>query len=131
MKKIILALSVAALLVSVRSTAFGQNKKAMDAKEDSIEDIQKFKKRANEEIAENKTKIAKLKTEKKTRTAEDKAKYDKKVAELEEKNNALERKINNYNEPDKSKWASFKREFKHDMDELGHAIKDIGVDNEK
>ena len=60
-----------------------------------------------------------------------KEKYDKKVSALEQKNNDLKKKIEASNNTQSSKWSSFKREFNHDMDELGHAIKDIGVDNKK
>jgi hypothetical protein len=28
-------------------------------------------------------------------------------------------------------WESFKREFNHDVDELGQALKDLTVDNEQ
>ena len=30
-----------------------------------------------------------------------------------------------------SNWESFKREFNHDMDEIGQALKDLTVDNKK
>jgi hypothetical protein len=34
-------------------------------------------------------------------------------------------------EKKQSDWESFKREFNHDMDELGQALKDLTVDNKK
>jgi len=34
-------------------------------------------------------------------------------------------------EKSQSNWESFKREFNHDMDEIGQALKDLTVDNKK
>ena len=57
--------------------------------------------------------------------------HEKAVKELEEKNESMKTKMKDYKEEGKDKWESFKREFNHDMDELGRALKDFGVDNKK
>lgn len=36
-----------------------------------------------------------------------------------------------YYEKSQSDWETFKREYNHDMDELGNALKDLTVDNKK
>jgi hypothetical protein len=54
--------------------------------------------------------------------------YAKKIANLEQKNKDLRVKLDAY-ETSQSDWETFKREFNHDMDELGQAFKDITVDN--
>lgn len=56
--------------------------------------------------------------------------YEKRIEALEQKNKDLKSRIDGY---DKSKadWESFKREWNHDMDELGKALKDITVNNKK
>jgi chromosome segregation ATPase len=146
MKKTILKLTVTGIMLASGFTSFSQeNKKAEkerknvaeaqkdlgEAKADSAADFQAFKKDAEEKISSNKTKIAELKAKKSTENKETKAKYDKKVLALEKKNNELNSKIEQCGNTKTSKWASFKREFTHDMDELGHAFKDIGVDNTK
>ena len=46
-------------------------------------------------------------------------------------NERLRAKIRDYKENGKDEWKSFKTEFKHDMDELGDAIKGLTVDNKK
>ena len=92
---------------------------------------QSFKKDAETKINENQKKIAELKAKKSSDDKEVKAKYDKKILALEKKNNELKKKIEGCTNTKTSKWSSFKREFNHDMDELGHAIKDIDVDNTK
>jgi len=39
--------------------------------------------------------------------------------------------LDSYKNDADSDWQSFKREFNHDMDELGHSLKDFTVDNKK
>lgn len=56
------------------------------------------------------------------------AMYEKNIMALEQKNKDLRTKISNY-ESNQSDWESFKREFNHDMDEQGQAIKDLTVNN--
>jgi len=144
MKNRILTVAIATIITATSSTAFAQenkqNKKARkevaeaqkdlrEAKMDSIEDFNKFKKEAEIEINENDIKIAKLKAKKISDNKADNEKYNKKVTALANKNAALKSKINNCNHTKTSAWTSFKQEFNHDMKELGNAIKDLGVNN--
>jgi hypothetical protein len=144
MKKTILKVAVTCIMVTVSLTTFAQqNKKAAkerkdiakaeknlgEAKADSAADFNAFKKDAETKIAENQNKIAELKLKKTSDNMEVKEKYDKKVLTLEKKNNDLKLKIDQCADTKTSKWSAFKREFTHDIDELGHAIRDIGVDN--
>jgi len=50
---------------------------------------------------------------------------------LRKKNKRLKEKLDSYKNDADSDWHSFKREFNHDMDELGHSLKDFTVDNKK
>lgn len=54
--------------------------------------------------------------------------YKNRIEELEQQNRELQNRIDAY---DKSHtdWEKFKREFNHDMDELGEALKNITVNN--
>lgn len=54
--------------------------------------------------------------------------YAKKIANLKQKNKDLKMKLEAY-ETNQSDWETFKREFNHDMDELGKAFKDLTVNN--
>lgn len=54
--------------------------------------------------------------------------YAKKIENLEKKNQDLKIKLEAY-ETNQSNWEKFKREFNHDMDELGKAFKDLTVNN--
>jgi hypothetical protein len=53
------------------------------------------------------------------------------VAALEQKNDELKMKIDGSDKTKTSKWASFKREFNHDMNGLWNSIKDVGTNNTK
>jgi hypothetical protein len=146
MKKSILNFVIVGVIAVSTTTAFGQeNKKAKEArtdikeaktelrlaKKDSVADYDAFKKDAELRISINKKSIAELKTKRANDTKDNKAIYDRKVAALEQRNNDLQNRIDKAEMTETSKWASFKREFNHDMKELGHSIKDLGVDNAK
>lgn len=55
--------------------------------------------------------------------------YKQQVEALEQRNKDLRQRINAYDANSQSDWESFKREFDHDMDELGAALKDLTVNN--
>jgi predicted nuclease with TOPRIM domain len=144
MKKTILTHAIAGAMVVASFTAFGQEKapeptkNVMEAprdlgqaKIDSAADFQKFKKEAEVNISNNQKKIELLKTNESSDTQEVKDKYDSDVLALEQKNAALEKKINESDKTKTSDWSSFKREFNFDMDELWAAIKDVGVNDPK
>jgi exonuclease VII large subunit len=97
----------------------------------NAEEWQSFKDEVNTVIEKNDAKIAELKQEiKKTGKAAD-AEYNKKIDALKEKNENLKLKIESYKNDADSDWQAFKREFNHDMDELGSAFNDLTVDNKK
>ena len=100
-------------------------------KEANAEEFKAFKKDTDSIINENKAKIEVLKLKvKKTGESID-ATYQKNIADLEQKNKDLKIKMETYKNDANSDWQSFKREFKHDLDEIGQAFKDLTVDNKK
>jgi len=56
--------------------------------------------------------------------------YAERIDTLVKRNENLNARIYNYQKTQRD-WNKFKREFKNDMDNLGQAIKDLGVDNSK
>lgn len=56
--------------------------------------------------------------------------YGEQILTLEQKSLALQTRIDDY-EKYHSNWETFKREFDHDIEELGKTLKDISVDNSK
>lgn len=75
-------------------------------------------------IADIKVSMAK---DKKYATAD----YKKQIAAIELKNAEMKIRMSEYKEDGNEKWESFKREFNHDMDELGHSLNDFTVNNKK
>lgn len=59
------------------------------------------------------------------------AEYQKKIAELEQKNSDMKKRMDEYKADSKEQWDAFKAEFNRDMDELGIALKDLTVKNNK
>jgi peptidoglycan hydrolase CwlO-like protein len=95
----------------------------------TAEEWKAFKDSTNAKIEENKSEIAKLKLKiKKTGKDIDNA-YQKSIDTLEQKNKNLKTKLDSYKNDVDSDWKSFKREFNHDMDELGQSLKDFTKDN--
>ncbi len=89
--------------------------------------IQQFKKESAEKISDYDNSIAELKATIVKGKKETKAKYEKELAVLEQKNNDMKKKLDDYKEEGSDKWAIFKREFNHDMDELGKSLKGFTV----
>lgn len=125
-------------LKEAQKDVYKSNKNLKDAKndlqiasQDSIDDYIAVKQDAEISIANNKKTIAELRAKKSNLTAKLKANYNSQITSLERMNNKLQYDINTANHTNSSKWESFKREFKHDLNELGNALKDIGVNNTK
>jgi hypothetical protein len=96
---------------------------------DTISNYEQFKIEAEKILIAQEKNItdlkARLASEKKAINVD----YDKKLAELENKNSELERKLADYKDDGQDRWISFKAEFNHDIDELGKAFKDLTVEN--
>jgi chromosome segregation ATPase len=91
---------------------------------------QTYKAEANKTIAANEARIVALKKAMKKPGTTFDATYEKNIDALKDRNEALKNKISYY-ENNQTDWASFKREFNSDMNELGEALKDLTVNNKK
>ena len=105
----------------------------VEAKQDlnqALQDsIRMFKVDAQTMIAENNRKIDEFKEKIAKGKKSVRDKYEAKISDLERMNKDLQKRLDEYNEENADKWASFKREFNHDMDEVGNSLKDLTVDN--
>jgi predicted nucleic acid-binding Zn-ribbon protein len=97
----------------------------------TTEEWKAFKEETDTVINNNKIRIAELKLKMKKTGLAINTKYQENVDALEQKNKDLEVKMDTYKNDADSDWQSFKREFNHDMNEIGKAFKDLGVDNKK
>lgn len=105
---------------------------SVDNTANNISDWIEFRKAAKAEIAANRQKIAELRVkQEKQGDLGDKISQER-IDMLEAENERLQEKMNKYDpkrEADGKRWDEFKREFRHDMDELGKSIGDLGRDN--
>ncbi len=103
---------------------------AQAQKNASAEEWKAFRSESEEKILKNENRIAELKLKlKKPGTILDPV-YEKRIETLETRNKDLRAKLDAY-EKNQSDWESFKREFNHDMEELGQSLQDFTVDNKK
>ncbi len=89
-----------------------------------------FKSTSGQKIRENENSIAAFKEKMKKSGTKIKAKYNKEIANLEETNRELKKKLEGYKNDGKSTWEDFKTSFNNDMNKLGKAVKDLTSDND-
>lgn len=99
--------------------------------QDYKKDMEEFKKIAEDKIAANEKSISEFNARIATQKSEAKAEYEAKIAELNEQNVDLKKRISDFKTDSKSSWESFKTEFSNDMDKLGTALKSFTINNEK
>ena len=138
MKKSILIMSIGILMTSIAlsgcqsSTNKTQNAKdnmlgekigTVDSvnsigqvQQDSITAFQNFKEESEAKLESYQDTITSLKG----KIA--KVKYEKKLAVIEQKNNDLKQKLEDFKYDGQGKWVTFKTEFNHNMDDLGDAL---------
>jgi hypothetical protein len=108
----------------------GANQALKDAKADYRAEWQKYKTASEEQIKANEDRIDAFKAKMEKAARKTKVKYHKAVAELEQKNRDLKRKLEEYKDEGESKWQEFKTSFSHDMDGVGNTMKDLFKDND-
>jgi len=94
-------------------------------------EVENFKKETVGKITSNEKIIADIKESMANEKKEAKAVYQNQITALEQKNADLKNRIDEYKEDGNEKWQSFKREFNHDMDELGQSLKEFLVEYKK
>jgi phage shock protein A len=105
--------------------------KTTEAKENGNEQKdnlkQKFANLFEEKISSYEKTIGELKAKLALETRENIAKYEKTLADLEQKVSEIKKKVHEYKEEGKDKWAAYNDKFNHDLDELGKALKNFTV----
>lgn len=92
---------------------------------------QAFKNSGDSIVRINDLRIAVLKLKIKNTGNKIDSDYQKNLYILEVRNKNLKAKMDAYKNGMSDDWQAFKREFKHDTDEMGQALKDLTVDNKK
>lgn len=107
------------------------NKDLEKANDDYLTEVESYRKQTDEKIIANEQSIKEFNARIANEKKEAKAAYQKKIAELEQKNSDMKKKMDDYKQDGKENWEKFKTEFNRDMDELGKAFKDLTVKNVK
>jgi len=105
------------------------NQELENANKEYEADVAKYKLETDEKIAANQKSILEFNARIANEKAATKAAYQKKLAELEQKENDLKKKMHDYKMEGKENWIIFKTEFNRDMEELGKALNDLTVKN--
>jgi len=98
------------------------NQKLNQALLDSVQD---YKKHTEEKLLDNEKSLALYKGKIASGKVENKAKFQKEWSALAKRNDQMKQKLENYSEEKDGKWETFKKEFDHDMDELGKSFKEL------
>jgi chromosome segregation ATPase len=94
-------------------------------------DVESYKREIAEKIEANNKSIADFNARIQNERVEARADYKKRLAELEQKNTDMKRRLDNYQADSEGNWETFKMEFNRDMDALGLAFKNLTVNNVK
>lgn len=95
------------------------------------QDVEEYRIKAAEQIEENEKSVLEFNKIIANQKSDAKAKYEKKIAELNRKNSDMKKKIDDFRTDNKNHWEAFRKEFSHDMEELGNAFKGFSVKNEE
>ncbi|MES2559446.1 MAG: hypothetical protein V4590_06885 [Bacteroidota bacterium] len=98
---------------------------------DSVADYMAFKQESEERIAANEKTIAAFKERMVTDKKQLKKADQQVIDELEQRNIDMRKKLDEYQANGKDSWVEFKKEFSHDMDELGQSLKNLTIKNTK
>ena len=146
MKKSILAITILGFIASMSLTSCSSPaekvEKAADnvtkanedldkAHEDYIENIENYRKEAQEKFDANQQSIAEFSVRISNEKKEAKEDYKRKLAELELKNTDLKKRMDEYRASGKEGWEKFKSDFNNDMEILAKAFMDLKSNNVK
>lgn len=139
--KIVLVTFSVLVMVSCNSSADkveNAQEEVTEAKEDLNKaqaeyraDVDRFRRDIDAQLSTNEKQIADFNDRLKEGKNDVSDSYKKQIAEIEEENRQLRRRMSDYKADSKENWNAFKSEFNRDMDELGTALKNLTKDNNK
>jgi hypothetical protein len=140
MKKSLLLLTVPAFVAATYLTSCSSSAEKVEiAKNDVLEaekaleeanaeylaDIANYRNETKERIEANNRSVAEFNTRIETAKKDAKADYKKQIAELEQKNTDMKKRMDDYKADGKENWEIFKTEFHNDMIALNEAFKKL------
>ena len=94
------------------------------------EEFQTFKKESELQISKNEKSIDLLEAKMDKSGSKAKAKYKDKIADLKDRNDALEEQIEDYRDEGKDSWEKFRDGFNREMAKIKLAIEDLTTDSD-
>ncbi|MBK6977905.1 MAG: hypothetical protein IPH28_13045 [Cytophagaceae bacterium] len=107
------------------------DQKIEDAKQDYLAEVENYRNVTSAKITENEKNIEIFNNMVASQKKEVRDDYKRNIAELEAKNKAMKAKMEVYKADSEENWEKFKKEFSHDMDELGNSFRDFTIKNVK
>jgi TolA-binding protein len=101
------------------------NRELEEAEAAYQKDLANYRQEIQEKIASNEALIAEMRAKNLTASAKDKAEREVHIAEVEQRNNELRSKLDNYDGTSQERLAEFRDELNHDMNELGESLKNL------
>ena len=98
-----------------------------DLDEATKDSINEYKKVTQEKIIAQEKSIAEFKARMANDKKENRAKYEKKLAEIEQQNTDLKKRLDDFKADKKEQWEKFKTELNNELDEIGKSIKNLPV----
>jgi TolA-binding protein len=106
------------------------NSELVQAEQDFALDMENYRNETKTRIARNDSSIREFKARIRNDKREAKSDYEKEIAELENKNTDMKKRIEDYKAATNEEWQSFKSSFKKEMDDLDEAVKRIFDDKD-
>ncbi len=139
MKKTTNIITMMAFMAGITLTSCQTKEQKVEKAQEEVQDAnldlkkaqQEYRNEAEMRMNENEKNINDMKANMNNSKEKVDVDYSDRVTRLEQQNRDLNVRLRDYNNDDKNNWEEFKREFNHDMDELGAALKDLGKDNKK
>ena len=101
------------------------------ANEEYLADIENCRKETRDKISTNDKIITELKERVADVKGDAKGDYNRSISELEQKNQEMKRKMEEYKADGKEKWELFKIDFNKGMDDIGKSLKDLVASNKQ
>jgi hypothetical protein len=116
---------------NAEETLIEANEALKEANADYLADMEQFRMDTEAKIITNDQIIAELKGRLSKMKIAVRIDAQNKIAELEEKNAQMKRRIADYKDEGRDNWYSFKNEFNRDMEALGKALSDFVTNSNK
>jgi hypothetical protein len=100
-----------------------------DAAADWRTERDEYRAEANRRIERNDEELERMRVELKSKKAEARRDYEEEIAELDSRNERMKARIAENKDDSREGWNNFKREFDHDMEDLGNSISNVFKDN--